>query len=127
VARRYQLSAYDAASLALALLENATLAILTGNLPVQPGAKVSPSWDRSPMSNKSSGTDPLMVRRAEELDALDAILPFDRRRQTGGTLTGDDLATLKHLANEGMGRTRCARSRWDTDIPESGIPILPRL
>ncbi|WP_246765090.1 site-specific integrase [Ensifer sp. PDNC004] len=42
-------------------------------------------------------------RRAEELDALDAILPFDRRDQLAALLTDDDVATLKHLAREGMG------------------------
>jgi integrase len=44
-----------------------------------------------------------LLRRAEELDALDAILPFDRRDQLAAFLTDDDVATLKHLANEGMG------------------------
>jgi integrase len=43
------------------------------------------------------------LRRAEELDALDAILPFDRRDQLAAILTDDDIATLKHLASEGMG------------------------
>jgi len=42
-------------------------------------------------------------RRAEQLDALDAILPFDRRDQLATLLTDDDVATLKHLASEGMG------------------------
>jgi len=42
-------------------------------------------------------------RRAEELDALDAILPFARRDQLATLLTDDDVATLKHLAKEGMG------------------------
>jgi integrase len=46
--------------------------------------------------------DPVQ-RRAEELDALDAILPFDRRDQLATLLTDDDVATLKHLAQEGMG------------------------
>lgn len=41
--------------------------------------------------------------RAEQLDALEAILPFDRRDQLASTLTDDDVATLKHLANQGMG------------------------
>lgn len=41
--------------------------------------------------------------RAEELDALDAILPFDRRDQLATLLTDEDIATLKHLASEGMG------------------------
>ncbi|PYE30079.1 phage integrase family protein [Rhizobium sp. PP-WC-1G-195] len=46
-----------------------------------------------------SGND--VLKRAEELDALDAILPFDRRDQLAELLTDD--ATLKHLASEGMG------------------------
>ncbi|MDR6758755.1 integrase [Mycoplana sp. BE70] len=44
-----------------------------------------------------------LLKRAEELDALDAILPFDRRDQLAALLTDDDVATLKHLAKEGMG------------------------
>ncbi|OCP18236.1 MULTISPECIES: tyrosine-type recombinase/integrase [unclassified Ensifer] len=44
-----------------------------------------------------------ILKRAEELDALDAIMPFDRRDQLASLLTDDDVATLKHLANEGMG------------------------
>jgi integrase len=44
-----------------------------------------------------------MLRRATELDALDAILPFDRRDRLAELLTDDDIATLKHLASEGMG------------------------
>ncbi|PLU74741.1 integrase, partial [Sinorhizobium medicae] len=46
---------------------------------------------------------PAVHRRAEELDALDAILPFDRRDQLAALLTDDDVATLKHLASEGTG------------------------
>ncbi|WP_026620594.1 integrase (plasmid) [Ensifer sp. WSM1721] len=44
-----------------------------------------------------------IASRVEELDALDAILPFDRRDQLAVLLTDDDVATLKHLASEGMG------------------------
>ncbi|WP_026614430.1 tyrosine-type recombinase/integrase [Ensifer aridi] len=44
-----------------------------------------------------------IASRAEALDALDAILPFDRRDQLAALLTDDDVATLKHLASEGMG------------------------
>ena len=44
-----------------------------------------------------------LLKRAEELDALDAILPFDRRDQLAALLTDDDVATLKHLAQQGMG------------------------
>lgn len=47
--------------------------------------------------------DDLVLKRAEELDALNAILPFDRRDQLAALLTDDDVATLKHLAKEGMG------------------------
>jgi hypothetical protein len=49
-----------------------------------------------------SPADPVL-RRAEELDALDAILPFDRCDQLAVLLTDDDVAALKHLAKEGMG------------------------
>ncbi|NLS20312.1 site-specific integrase [Rhizobium sp. P40RR-XXII] len=41
--------------------------------------------------------------RAEELDALGAILPFARRDQLAALLTDDDVATLKYLAKEGIG------------------------
>jgi integrase len=46
--------------------------------------------------------DPL-TRRALELDALAAILPMGRRDRLAEILTDDDVATLKHLAKEGMG------------------------
>ncbi|SCB49687.1 site-specific integrase [Rhizobium multihospitium] len=49
-----------------------------------------------------SPADPVL-QRAEELDALDAILPFARRDQLAILLTDEDVATLKHLAKEGMG------------------------
>jgi integrase len=45
----------------------------------------------------------IVFKRAEELDVLDAILPFDRRDQLAVLLTDDDVATLKHLAQQGMG------------------------
>ncbi len=43
------------------------------------------------------------TRRALQLDALAAILPMDRRDRLAELLTDDDVATLKHLAKEGMG------------------------
>lgn len=43
------------------------------------------------------------LARAMELDALDAILPFDRRERLAELLTDDDVATLKHLASQGLG------------------------
>lgn len=44
-----------------------------------------------------------VFKLAEELDALGAILPFDRRDQLAALLTDDDVATLKHLVQQGMG------------------------
>lgn len=43
------------------------------------------------------------TRRALKLDALSAILPMERRDRLAELLTDDDVATLKHLAQEGMG------------------------
>jgi len=43
------------------------------------------------------------TRRALELDALAAILPIDRRDRLAEILTDDDVATLRHLAREGIG------------------------
>jgi integrase len=42
-------------------------------------------------------------RRAAALDALDAVLPFDRRDALAALLTDDDVETLRHLARQGMG------------------------
>lgn len=44
-----------------------------------------------------------ILRRSEQLDALDAVLPLDRRDQLAAILTDADVETLKHLASEGMG------------------------
>ncbi|MBT1156799.1 tyrosine-type recombinase/integrase [Aminobacter anthyllidis] len=44
-----------------------------------------------------------IARRAEALDALDGILPFDRRDRLALVLSDDDVATLRHLANQGLG------------------------
>jgi integrase len=43
------------------------------------------------------------LSRAEELDALDAILPFNRREKLAELLTDEDVATLKPLAKQGLG------------------------
>ena len=43
------------------------------------------------------------TRRALQLDALSAILPMERRDRLAELLTDDDVATLKHLAREGLG------------------------
>ncbi len=41
--------------------------------------------------------------RLIELDSLSAILPMERRDHLAGLLSESDIATLKHLANAGMG------------------------
>jgi len=43
------------------------------------------------------------TRRALQLDALAGILPMERRDRLATILTDDDVATLRHLAKEGMG------------------------
>jgi integrase len=43
------------------------------------------------------------ARRALQLDALAAILPMDQRDRLARVLTDDDVATLKHLAQAGLG------------------------
>lgn len=48
-------------------------------------------------------TAEIVARRAEALDALDSVLPFDRRDFLAELLTDDDVATLRHLAKEGIG------------------------
>ncbi len=42
-------------------------------------------------------------RRAERLDTIAAVLPMDRRDRLAGILTDEDVETLRHLVNEGMG------------------------
>ncbi|MER8573474.1 tyrosine-type recombinase/integrase [Mesorhizobium sp. M1374] len=61
--------------------------------------KVEPALDR----RNASSTETSVARRAEALDALDSVLPFDRRDFLAGLLTDDDVATLRHLAKEGIG------------------------
>ena len=43
------------------------------------------------------------MRRAEALDALDSVLPFDRREVLAEILTDDDVETLRHLAKQDIG------------------------
>jgi site-specific recombinase XerD len=42
-------------------------------------------------------------RRAEALDALDSVLPFDRRDRLAQLLSDDDVETLRYLAKQGIG------------------------
>ena len=59
------------------------------------------------------------IRRSEELDALDAVLPYHRRDQLAALLTDDDVATLKHLAEEGMGENTLRALASDLGYLES--------
>lgn len=42
-------------------------------------------------------------RRAEELDTIAAVLPIERRDELAELLSDQDVETLRHLVNEGMG------------------------
>jgi integrase len=57
---------------------------------------------RDRRTNDTKESDGSLIR-AEGLDALDAILPFNRREKLAELLTDDDVATLKHLAKQGLG------------------------
>jgi len=48
------------------------------------------------------GRNPV-TRRAEELDTIATVLPLDRRDELAELLTDQDVETLRHLVNEGMG------------------------
>ena len=42
-------------------------------------------------------------RRVQQLDTIAAVLPLERRDEIAELLTDQDVATLRHLINEGMG------------------------
>src|SRR5260370_26731111 len=54
------------------------------------------------LASRTLVSDP-ETRRGLQLDSLSAILPMGRRDRLAELLTDDDIATLKHLAQEGMG------------------------
>lgn len=54
-------------------------------------------------SDLPSRIKPAAERRAEQLDALAAILPIEGRDRLSRILTDQDVATLTHLAREGIG------------------------
>jgi integrase len=51
---------------------------------------------------RSPGHDPI-DRRAHELDTIAAVLPLKRRDELAELLTDQDVETLRHLVNQGMG------------------------
>jgi hypothetical protein len=69
-------------------------------------------------------------RRAEALDALDAVLPFDRRDFLAAILTDDDVGTLRHLAREGIGENSLRALASDLgyleawSLASTGHPLL---
>jgi len=52
--------------------------------------------------NAPSSRDTL-ARRVEELDTIASVLPIERRDELAELLTDQDVETLRHLVNEGMG------------------------
>ncbi len=54
-------------------------------------------------SSESHGAADFNLARAEQLDALNAILPYKRRDRLAELITDEDVATLKHLARSGLG------------------------
>lgn len=51
----------------------------------------------------SKPSSPSIERRAEQLDTIAAVLPIERRDELAELLTDQDVETLRHLVNEGMG------------------------
>jgi hypothetical protein len=70
-------------------------------------------------------------RRAEELDTIAAVLPLERRDELAELLTDQDVETLRHLVNEGMGDNTLAgadlRSRLSAGLVAGCHRCLPAL
>ncbi|XUY29997.1 site-specific integrase (plasmid) [Agrobacterium sp. rho-8.1] len=52
---------------------------------------------------KTTKSQTSVERRAEELDTIASVLPLDRRDELAELLTDQDIETLRHLVNAGMG------------------------
>ncbi|MBX4964083.1 tyrosine-type recombinase/integrase [Rhizobium lentis] len=52
---------------------------------------------------RKSATQSAVERRAEELDTIASVLPMERRDELAELLTDQDVETLRHLVNQGMG------------------------
>jgi integrase len=67
----------------------------------------SASWPKSHLradwAIKQAGSKNPVDRRADELDTIAAVLPIERRDELAELLTDQDIETLRHLVNEGMG------------------------
>jgi integrase len=61
-------------------------------------ARIARFWSQMPPAQKSA-----IERRAEELDTIAAVLPIERRDELAELLSDQDVETLRHLVNQGMG------------------------
>lgn len=52
---------------------------------------------------KAKTSQTSVERRAEELDTIASVLPLERRDELAELLTDQDVETLRHLVNQGMG------------------------
>ncbi|AHK04645.1 putative integrase-like protein (plasmid) [Agrobacterium tumefaciens LBA4213 (Ach5)] len=52
---------------------------------------------------KAKTSQTSVERRAEELDTIASVLPLERRDELAELLTDQDIETLRHLVNQGMG------------------------
>jgi hypothetical protein len=67
-----------------------------------------------------------MARRVQELDAVASILPMARRDRLAELLTEADIATLKHLLQQGRGN-RCGRWPRSSAISMHVFARVPRV
>lgn len=56
-----------------------------------------------PLVTKAKTSQTSVERRAEELDTIASVLPLERRDELAELLTDEDVETLRHLVNQGMG------------------------
>ncbi len=69
---------------------------LTGSRKACPDRVIEDLMPKSPQQSA-------VERRAGELDTIAAVLPIERRDELAELLSDEDVATLRHLANQGMG------------------------
>ena len=81
--------------------------------------------DGDPYADADVVTGDVAHLRSYELDALSSILPPDRRDRMAEILTEEDVATLKHLAEEGMGRNTL-RASVSAQLPGADPKPWPR-
>lgn len=67
------------------------------------GCKAAETSDFGASVAKPKKSATAVERRAEELDTIAAVLPIERRDELAELLTDQDVETLRHLVNQGMG------------------------